>query len=330
MSGRRIDVSATQVAASALAAVSGAVAASYLGVAGTLVGAALGSVASTAGTAVYKHYLARSQERLRKAAVIFAPRAGLSGIARHPGQEHAAGEPVRTAGGPVRTAREPAISARPSSPDYVATEVFPTVADHARGRPADLSRDGTGLSGRGDEDPTEFLPGLYRPRPRPGPAGDSAGTAETTRDSARAAETAAVSAGTAETTRDSARTAGTRRRGRPWIAPAAAALAVFLFAMSGITAFELVAGKPISSVLFHHGGSGTTVEDVVGGHARGSSPPAKPRPTTPAPTSRATVTPSHSPSPAPSQSPSPTPTVSPSPSSTPPSLGSASPSAPPG
>jgi hypothetical protein len=68
MSGRRIDLSATQVIASMLAAVTGAVAASTLGIAGTVIGAAVMSVASTAVAAVYKHYIARSRERLRAAA----------------------------------------------------------------------------------------------------------------------------------------------------------------------------------------------------------------------------------------------------------------------
>jgi cell division septation protein DedD len=68
MSGRRIDLSATQVVASMLAAITGAVAASTLGVAGTVIGTAVMSVASTAVAAVYKHYIARSKERLRAAA----------------------------------------------------------------------------------------------------------------------------------------------------------------------------------------------------------------------------------------------------------------------
>jgi hypothetical protein len=78
MNGRRIDLSATQVIASMLAAVTGAVAASYLGVAGTVVGAAVMSVASTVVASVYKHYLARSRERLRAAreAARIAPQAG--------------------------------------------------------------------------------------------------------------------------------------------------------------------------------------------------------------------------------------------------------------
>ena len=68
MSGRRgLNLSAAQVIASVLATLSAAVAASFLGVAGTLVGAALGSLVSTMGTEIYKHYLQRSEERLRSA-----------------------------------------------------------------------------------------------------------------------------------------------------------------------------------------------------------------------------------------------------------------------
>ncbi|HEY2443521.1 MAG TPA: hypothetical protein VGI31_10335, partial [Streptosporangiaceae bacterium] len=74
MSGRRIEISGTQVVASALATVTGAVASSYLGVAGTVIGAAVMSVASTAGSAVYKHYLGRTARRLREAAPVITHR----------------------------------------------------------------------------------------------------------------------------------------------------------------------------------------------------------------------------------------------------------------
>ena len=68
MSGRRgLNLSAAQIIASVLATLSAAVAASFLGVAGTLVGAAVGSLVSTMGTEIYKHYLQRSEERLRSA-----------------------------------------------------------------------------------------------------------------------------------------------------------------------------------------------------------------------------------------------------------------------
>jgi hypothetical protein len=65
MSGRRLDVTGTQAVASMLAALTGAIAASGLGIAGTIIGAAFMSLAGTVGAAIYKHYLARSRERLR-------------------------------------------------------------------------------------------------------------------------------------------------------------------------------------------------------------------------------------------------------------------------
>ena len=69
MDGRRIDLSATQVIASLLAAITGAVAASTLGNRREPSSARpIMSIASTAVASIYKHYLARSRERLRKAA----------------------------------------------------------------------------------------------------------------------------------------------------------------------------------------------------------------------------------------------------------------------
>jgi hypothetical protein len=72
MSDRRFDMSGVQIAASVLAAISGAVLASYLGVAGTIIGTAVMSVAGTAGTAVYKHYLGRTAGRLKETAKVAA------------------------------------------------------------------------------------------------------------------------------------------------------------------------------------------------------------------------------------------------------------------
>ena len=51
----RFSVSATQVIASALAAITATVAASYLGVAGTVIGAGVASVMTVVGNAVYSH-----------------------------------------------------------------------------------------------------------------------------------------------------------------------------------------------------------------------------------------------------------------------------------
>ncbi|SHN49402.1 hypothetical protein SAMN05660350_00078 [Geodermatophilus obscurus] len=61
------QLSATQVAAGALAAVSSAVVASFFGLAGTLIGAALASVISTVSAALYSNSLQRTNEKLRRA-----------------------------------------------------------------------------------------------------------------------------------------------------------------------------------------------------------------------------------------------------------------------
>ncbi|TFV64525.1 hypothetical protein E4P41_01235 [Geodermatophilus sp. DF01-2] len=62
-----VQLSATQVAAGALAAVSSAVVASFFGLAGTLVGAALASVISTVSAALYSSSLQRTNQRLQRA-----------------------------------------------------------------------------------------------------------------------------------------------------------------------------------------------------------------------------------------------------------------------
>jgi hypothetical protein len=105
MSGRRgLNLSAAQVIASVLATLSAAVAASFLGVAGTLLGAALGSVVSTMGTEIYKHYLQRSEERLRSAGQVLYhsaaktgtgttnAQAGAASGGRHAADQDAAGQ----------------------------------------------------------------------------------------------------------------------------------------------------------------------------------------------------------------------------------------------
>ncbi|MFN2562572.1 MAG: hypothetical protein ABR571_14925 [Jatrophihabitans sp.] len=59
------DLSATQLVATALAAITATIAASYLGVSGTVIGAALASVVSAVGNAVYGHSLRTTSERVR-------------------------------------------------------------------------------------------------------------------------------------------------------------------------------------------------------------------------------------------------------------------------
>src|SRR4051794_39877245 len=63
----RVQLSAVQVAASALASVSAAVVASLFGVAGTVVGAGLVAVLSTTGSAIYSASMKRTSNQLRRA-----------------------------------------------------------------------------------------------------------------------------------------------------------------------------------------------------------------------------------------------------------------------
>jgi hypothetical protein len=325
MSGRRIELSATQVIASMLAAVTGAIAASYTGIAGTVIGVAVMSVASTAGAAVYKHYLARSQEklhaskeRLHAAAVIIAPRSiqathngaaghrnrrGAGGPAREQGERAQATEELASVAG-ERVAAETASAAPPGfaagqvgwllSPDSPGTDEFPAVS---------------GETSRWSNSPAETA--------RPAESADSA-------EPAAPAEPAgpAGSAGPVESTR-TAKTAGSYHVWRRWSALLAAALGIFVLTLAGITAFEAAAGKPLEALIWGRSGGGTTVGVITGAQHTGPATRAKPHPARSG--SKPTVPPSPSPSPTPSQSLSPSPSPTPTPTSTA-SPGSPSPS----
>lgn len=89
-----LQLSPVQIVASLLATLTGAILASYLGVGGTLTGAAVGSIASTTGTEVYRHYLRRSQERLKAAGQVLRHREATGQHARH-----AAGQQTGTVAG---------------------------------------------------------------------------------------------------------------------------------------------------------------------------------------------------------------------------------------
>jgi hypothetical protein len=118
MSGRRLDVTATQAVSSMLAALTGAIAASGLGIAGTIIGAAFMSLAGTVGAAIYKHYLGRSREKLREAATSLAPKA-----ATHPAAAAVLRHSLRL--DPELTAR-----LRPDGQAVVETKADPPGADH--------------------------------------------------------------------------------------------------------------------------------------------------------------------------------------------------------
>jgi hypothetical protein len=313
MSGRRIDLSATQVIASMLAAVTGAVAASYLGVAGTIVGTAVMSVASTAVAAIYKHYIGRSRERLRAAREAAARSAPL--LAHHratqPGHDVSQAATRTDLSRGERGAYSATRPARTAGPDAEETQVLPAVAsgphrwdgaDRANGLADGATQivrhsdhDGLGSPANGA---TQFMP-----RPDPGAGDDGRSNA-------------------GDVGPDAPRDARWRRP-RPLVL-AGIALGVFLLAMAGITAFEALVGEPLDAVVGNGHGSGTTIGSIVGGsggqttprhagpaHPSGSPSPTPRAPTTPTPTATPTPTPTSSASPTPSPVPSPAPSESP-------------------
>ena len=172
MSGPRgLNLSGTQVIASVLATLTGAIAASYLGVAGTLVGAAVGSISSTMGTEIYKHYLQRSQERLRTAGQVVLHHPGTAADGTVAGGTAADGTvaggtaPEATVGG--RRAASAGSASRPAAwgeaerdtavwdrrqygapRDPHETELIPGVATEWGGVPSDWSPNGGSPYGR--------------------------------------------------------------------------------------------------------------------------------------------------------------------------------------
>jgi hypothetical protein len=66
----RLNLTTSQVAASALAACCASIVASYLGVAGTVIGAAVGSVVATTGAAIYGHLFRTGSRKLKQTLLI--------------------------------------------------------------------------------------------------------------------------------------------------------------------------------------------------------------------------------------------------------------------
>ena len=310
MSGRRIELSATQVIASMLAAVTGAIAASYTGIAGTVIGVAVMSVASTAGAAVYKHYLARSQEkllaskeRLHAAAVMMAPRSVHNGAAGHHGRPAASG-PGREQGEQAQGTGDLASAAVPGfavgqvgwllSPDSPGTDEFPAVS---------------GETSRWSNPPAEAA----KEPAEPAESAEPAKPAEP--DGPDGSDGPAGSAGPAKT-------AGSHQVWPRWPALLAAAFGVFVLALAAITVFEVAAGKPLEALIWGRSGGGTTVGVLTGAQHTGPATRAKPHPArsgstptvAPSPSPSATSSPSLSPSPSPTPTPTPTASSSPSPS----------------
>lgn len=319
MSGPRgLNLSGTQVIASVLATLTGAIAASYLGVAGTLIGAAVGSISSTMGTEIYKHYLQRSQERLRTAGQVVLNHPGTAARSTAPGatvggrRSASAGPASRPAAG-GGAERDTAVWDRrqygaPRDPHE--TELIPGVATEwgdwspkggttNGGPPYGRTASGSAANGRGangggrpGDTASSHAHGQLTDE---GPAGDDAEAG-----SLRGAVTSFF--------------AGLTRR--QWLTYGGIAAGFFVIVVAAIVVFQLAVGRPpLSSPLSRSARQQTATHPP-------STPPATPTGSTPAsPTSSAstasgTPTPTSTPSPgtsgtasSPSTVPSPTPST---------------------
>jgi hypothetical protein len=298
MAARRVNLNGVQVSAGLLSTLTGAVAASYLGVGGTLIGAAIGSLASTVGGEVYRHYLERTHDQLRGAIDVRRYRSARSTV-------------VGQANPTVAQNRLGVTSRRQDDQDAVETQVLhvPRPGDAAHGAV-------TPPRTIGPNDPTETFAAVDG-RPQTGPAAaptSAAGAAAGSTAEVSAANDGAANGGAGSTAEVGAADGGVANGGaaergaangsdgkkRPrWLVLAAVAVGTFLIAVAVITVFELSVGKTLSATVRGQSGSGTTVGGVVGGRTAKPTPPvvkqtATPSatPTTPSPSSTASVVPS--------------------------------------
>jgi hypothetical protein len=300
---RRLNLSGIQVSAGLLATLTGAVAASYLGVGGTLIGAAIGSLASTVGGEIYRHYLGRTHERLRGAVDVHRYRTARSTIG---GQA----DPT------VAQNRLGVTSHRPDDQDATETQVLHVPRPGDAGHEAVTAPRTTSANDPIDDSPTETFAAADG-RPQTGPAAaptTAAGAAAGSIAEVGAAEGGAANGGAANggAANGGAANGGDGRKKRPrWLVLAVIAAGTFIIALAVITVFELSVGKTLSATVRGQSGSGTTLGGVMGGQTAKptptvAKPTATPSATTPAPSSTASVLPtssgSASPAPAPSVS----------------------------
>lgn len=97
---RSLGLSTAQVTGSALAAMSGAFLASWLGTTGTLIGAAVASVIATVGAAIYTQSLRRTGQVVKRTAVVVRQGTLLTGAVPRPDPGVASDGPVRDPNAP--------------------------------------------------------------------------------------------------------------------------------------------------------------------------------------------------------------------------------------
>jgi hypothetical protein len=348
MSGRRIELNGIQVVASVLAAVTGAIVASSLGVAGTMIGVAVVSFATTAGTAIYRHYLARTQERLRSAAAAMGhlgtATAGQTRPAHWGAHTEPMSEPAREPGATAASRRgrrmAPGLSGEqiPSSRRYGAPS-----PPRPAGGPVSDGPVGGGLvpggeAAGGGPYGAPASGGQRGGQPGGGqPGGGQPGSpvhetwvipvqvaarlrAEAEGPGVAWHDGAPDGGGPGEDHGDGQTPARQKlaavidwARTERWPKFAAVAIMVFVLAMGGITVLEAATGKPLDALIWGARNSGTTVGNVVSGPAHRSHHPS---PATPSSTPTPHPTASHHRTATPTPSPH---TSTPTPRATPPS-----------
>jgi hypothetical protein len=351
-SERRIDVSSVQVAASVMAAVTGALAASFLGVAGTIIGTAMMSVAGTMGVALYRYFLDRSREKIHSVAT-----------AKIPPSAHGRSVPAVLEHHQVTQSSRTQPDSRAHRVDEAETQVLPALGgawsdwpddtrtrngdrqDDTRTRNGDRqddTRTWTSASVTGKRGPGRHAAGQHGNGQRDGGQngnGQRNGNGQQgngQRDGSRAEAVDGLGRGFSWQDFSAWLRSSTRHGRARWKNLAGAVLVVFVLAIACLTLIELLAGKPLAAVVSNQPGTGTSISHVLGGtnsapthspsRAPGSGSSSSPTPGNSATSSpSASVPASSSPSPvssatdSPAQSPSPsvsasaTPTASPSP-----------------
>ena len=266
-----IDLNTVQIVSSMGAAVTGAILTSYLGDGGTIAGTAVGAGASTAGFAVYKHYLARTKDKVapviagharqwspttqassRRAAAAEQTEAR---TAASPGRAVPSDDRTRPDRGQVDPQRPETWQAGPRQPGT--WQADPRHADPRQAATEKMPAFGTGQYGRGGYTGPDGRNGNSSPYRATRPSGN--GTPGGPGTHGRAAG-------------GNGKGKGNGLRGRPrWLVMVASAAAVFLVAMLVVTLIEFGTGKPISATVWGHKATGTTLGNVTGGNSTGKT-----------------------------------------------------------
>jgi hypothetical protein len=290
-----IELNSVQLVASMAAAVTGAILTSYLGDGGTILGTAVGSGASTAGFAVYKHYLVRTKEKVAPVIVEHArqwtPTGSMAGD-QNPTRAAAAGR----AGGPAapdatrvdRSVGYPDGNGRNGNGQRVtpadwerARRTAPGWAEPTRAEPGwgpDATRQDIGRTRQDEWNPNATRHDLPVTRQDAAPTRQDAAPTRTARYGT-------VQMGDGGGNGSGGPGPGPGQHGRSgglagwlssrprWVLTVGSAAAVFIVVMVVITVIELGTGKPIDASVWGRHQTGTT---LGGSHSMTATPSTTP------------------------------------------------------